>query len=459
MLYSGFFNGKNHDKKYYASDLSRLFSALITPGIFENIGDKFVAHADTGMNVIIPTGISYINNTWSFNDSDLIITVDEAPYVAGFKRIDGIFIRSFPVDDTVFRDNEIYYMKGTETSQTPSKPVPTPEAGEIFTPICYISVEYETTSITDSMIENAIGTEDAPFITGILETVNISDLLTQWSAQWNEWLSNTRNTATNDLDALTAAYATQWQNWFSGVVNDLSSVDVGELYNTIEKLFGIYVQDQKLYMPNTGASVTEDGTLVIGSSDSENPRDGGHVRTVIVGGVSYEITENQFMFDTYQDYQDAYNQGEIPAGSVVFIDESGSQAGVNTISASQVGYGNTSVGATLDSMQSQLLKNWTKVWENPSKYSNFAAQNIDLDLSGYTEIYIACGTTTTQNTYMTGGMLPNIEGIGTNIYGTHASQVRCRAFRIISTGIEVQAGYSADTVSAGQIIPHYIYAR
>ena len=96
MLSSGFFNSNNHDKKYYASDLSRLFNALITDGIFENVGNRFVARAGEGMTVIIQSGMAYFNSTWTVNDADYVVDINPAPYVTGFKRIDGIFLRSFP---------------------------------------------------------------------------------------------------------------------------------------------------------------------------------------------------------------------------------------------------------------------------------------------------------------------------------------------------------------------------
>ena len=87
MIRSGFFNSNNHDKQYYTSDISKLLNALVNDGIFENIGGHFSARPGTGMQVVISPGMSYINSTWTLNDSDHIVDIDVAPYVSGFSRI------------------------------------------------------------------------------------------------------------------------------------------------------------------------------------------------------------------------------------------------------------------------------------------------------------------------------------------------------------------------------------
>lgn len=230
MLRSGFFNSKNHDKKYYSSDISRLFNALITDGIFQNIGQRFNVRPGTGMQVVVSTGMSYINSTWTFNDTDYVVNIDEVPYVSGFKRIDGVFIRSFDVNSINYRDNELYYMKGTETSSTPSIPVPTAEEGEVFTPICYITVSNGDEEITASAIRNVVGTSESPFITGILETADISSLFSQWEAQWNDWV----NSETSDFATWMTNKRTDFDEWFDRLKITLSGDVAGNLQMQID---------------------------------------------------------------------------------------------------------------------------------------------------------------------------------------------------------------------------------
>ena len=86
MLRSGFFSSKNHDRLYYNSDISRLFNSLIIDGVFQNVGNKFIARPGTGMEVIIPSGLAYFNSTWIFNDTDYVVSINAAPIVAGPKK-------------------------------------------------------------------------------------------------------------------------------------------------------------------------------------------------------------------------------------------------------------------------------------------------------------------------------------------------------------------------------------
>ena len=222
MFSSGFFNSINHDRQYYPSDVSRLFNSLITDGVFENVGDKLIARAGTGMQVIIGSGMAWFNSSWSVNDNDYVVTINDAPYISGYSRIDGIFLQCYPVNDIDTRENSIYYMAGTATSQTPTKPVPTSENDEVYIPLCYITVSYGVDAITGSMIENCVGvTSTTPFITGILETVNASTILTQWQSQFSEWMGN-------EQDAFNA--------WFANVQYVLDGDAAGHLQTEIDDI-------------------------------------------------------------------------------------------------------------------------------------------------------------------------------------------------------------------------------
>ena len=221
MIHSGFFNSRNHDKKYYNSDLSRLFNALIIDGVFQNIGSAFVATAGSGMQVIIPTGMAYFNSTWLFNDANYPVAIDAAPVTSGYSRKDGIFLKMYPENDINTRENAIVYVPGTAGS-SPSNPVPTSSDGEVYAPLCYITVAYGTTQISASMISNQVGSSGCPFVSGILNTINAQTLLTQWNASFNEFLSgkNTTfnswmNSATSEFESWERSEHSEFESWES----------------------------------------------------------------------------------------------------------------------------------------------------------------------------------------------------------------------------------------------------
>ncbi|MBR5952801.1 MAG: hypothetical protein IKZ85_05970, partial [Pseudobutyrivibrio sp.] len=90
-------------------------------------------------------------------------------------------------------------------------------------PLCYITVNHGTTAITAAMIENCVGTNVCPFITGILETAHISDLLVQWQAQWNEWLNSEQN---------------NFETWFESIRGQLDEDAAGHLQLEIDDITG-----------------------------------------------------------------------------------------------------------------------------------------------------------------------------------------------------------------------------
>lgn len=284
MLSSGFFNSNNHDKKYYASDLSRLFNALITDGIFENVGNRFVARAGEGMTVVIQSGMAYFNSTWTINDADYVVNINPAPYVNGFKRIDGIFLRSFPETAVVHRDNEIYYLKGREVSENPEKPTPVAVEGEVFTPLCYVTVNNGDNKISQSNIENNIGKTKTPFVTGIVETVDISDLLSQWQSQWDSWL----NSKNRNYEEWLSGKKTAFTDWFNNLKVVLDGDVAGHLQNEIDALQPVRKRtltnllDPSMYIitskiTQNGITITNngDGTFTVnGTTDSDVGTDG-----------------------------------------------------------------------------------------------------------------------------------------------------------------------------------------
>ena len=230
MIRSGFFNSLNHDRLYYNSDISRLFNSLIIDGVFQNIGDKFIARPGTGMQVIIPSGFAYFNSTWLYNDADYIVALNAAPIVAGISRIDGIFLKMGPVDDqNGDRANNIYYMAGTPAS-SPARPTPTVIDREEYIPICYISIANDITTVTAGMITNMVGTSSCPFVSGILETIDADELLRQWAGQFTEWLTAEQNAystwSSNQESAFetwSSNQETSFTNWSNGRRSDFDN--------------------------------------------------------------------------------------------------------------------------------------------------------------------------------------------------------------------------------------------
>ena len=179
-LTSGFFNSKNHDRLYDATQISTLFEGLINDGVYQGVGHIFKVSASNGMNVTVDTGRAWFNNTWTRNDALIVLTVPTAEQV--LKRIDAVVLEVNSLDTV--RNNTIKIVKGTPASN-PSKPSLTKNDDIHQYPLAYITVDPNVTVITQQKIQNAVGTSACPFVTGIIDTLDIDDLIAQWSSEFN----------------------------------------------------------------------------------------------------------------------------------------------------------------------------------------------------------------------------------------------------------------------------------
>ena len=179
-LTSGFFNSKNHDRLYDATQISTLFEGLINDGVYQGVGHIFKVSASNGMNVTVDTGRAWFNNTWTRNDALIVLTVPTAEQV--LKRIDAVVLEVNSLDTV--RNNTIKIVKGTPASN-PAKPSLTKNDDVHQYPLAYITVDPNVTIITQQKIQNAVGTSACPFVTGIIDTLDIDDLIAQWSSEFN----------------------------------------------------------------------------------------------------------------------------------------------------------------------------------------------------------------------------------------------------------------------------------
>lgn len=176
MLTYGFYNSIRGDRKYDAIQMSSIFDGIITDGVFDNVGASLMVRAGTGMQVIVGSGRAWFNHTWTYNDTDLGIAVQQSEII--LDRIDALVLE---INEET-RMNRIIFIPGTPASE--------PEKPELINtelihqyPLAYVTVRSEVTEITAADIENAIGLTGCPFITAPLEHIDATELVAQWSAQ------------------------------------------------------------------------------------------------------------------------------------------------------------------------------------------------------------------------------------------------------------------------------------
>lgn len=308
---SGFFNSLNGDRKYYASDFSNLIDSLVIDGVFASIGTAFTVEATSGYKLNVGVGKAWFNGTWSYNDEVMPITAPLPELL--LDRIDAIVLEVNTMDSV--RNNSISYITGSPAS-TPSRPTLTKEESVHQYPLCYIYRKANSSEITQADITNMIGTDETPFVTGILQTISLDVLLGQWRSQLDQfvvnkenevdtWLDQMKTELENEqtlLDEWIASEQADFLSWYQSMKDQLSEDAAANLLNKIDKneikniLLSGFVDGSKEF--------SDDG-LVITSTDSEGrvliktfSSDFSTMTTVLSSSSGAEIARTVKTFDS-----------------------------------------------------------------------------------------------------------------------------------------------------------------
>lgn len=234
---SGFFNSLNGDRKYNAAQMSAIFDGLIIDGVFASIGTAFAVKAAGGLTVNVGVGKAWFNHTWTVNDSILPMTAPEAEVL--LDRIDAVVLEVNGMESV--RDNTIKFVKGNPSS-APSRPTLTNEGNVHQYPLCYIYRKYGTAVINQADITPMVGTESTPFVTGILQTISLDELLGKWqdeldrftdarSQEVDDWIAQEES----DFTAWIASEQADFLAWYNQMKDQLSGDVAGNLQLEIDK--------------------------------------------------------------------------------------------------------------------------------------------------------------------------------------------------------------------------------
>lgn len=209
---SGFFNSLNGDRKYDAAQMSAIFDGLIIDGVFASIGTAFAVKAAGGLTVNVGIGKAWFDHTWTVNDSILPMTAPEAEVL--LDRIDAVVLEVNGMESV--RENTIKFVKGNPSS-APSRPTLTNEGNVHQYPLCYIYRKYGTAVINQADITPMVGTESTPFVTGILQTVSLDELL----GKWQDELDRFTDARSQEVDDWIAQEESDFTAWFNKMKADL----------------------------------------------------------------------------------------------------------------------------------------------------------------------------------------------------------------------------------------------
>lgn len=213
---SGFFNSLNGDRKYDAENMASIFDGLIIDGIFASIGNAFAVSIANYTNGIISvgTGKAWFNHTWTVNDAALLITLPAGHSL--LNRYDAVVLEINKSTDV--RANSIKCISGTAATN-PEKPT-LENSDEVHQyALAYIYRHAGTSAISKSDITSMIGKTATPFVTGILQTVSLDELLGQWEGELDDFIAEREDVVGNWISQEESTYTT----WMTEMKTDLES--------------------------------------------------------------------------------------------------------------------------------------------------------------------------------------------------------------------------------------------
>lgn len=299
MLYYGFLDAINGDRKYNSKDFSDYFDGIISDGVYASVGKAFNVSADgTGLFVNVDTGRAKILNRYVLNTSILQLDIS-APDTSNY-RYDAIIVR-ISLDD---RTGSIEVLTGTPSTD-PQKPTPSNTETKKAYVLAYVKVPPQATAIAPENVENNRGAENCPWVAGIVDTSNIiaqhEQSLTQTRLQIDELVHNTQNEL-SQMETNTRTDLNEMESELRSTIAAVVGNVVGEL-NDEKAAFqtwfdGVQEQIPKRVQKYTGYKETETS----GQTDFEILSSIGfdidkHVITVYKNGV-HLIMGHEFTIDT-----------------------------------------------------------------------------------------------------------------------------------------------------------------
>lgn len=242
---SGFFNSFNGDRRYNAEQMSAIFNGIINDGVFASVGTVFKVNAGSGVDITVGTGRAWFNSTWLVNDAILPLSCDISEIV--LDRIDAVVIEIDRSESV--RAGSIKIIKGTPAS-APQRPTMASTDDVHQYPLAYIYRKAGSGEITQSNITNMVGTSACPYITGILQVVNIDNVVAQWEDQWDQWFTTQTEANEGEAAQWMIEMQAEFDAWFANLDVTLEGDVAANFANQILELqerFETLAREQSVY--------------------------------------------------------------------------------------------------------------------------------------------------------------------------------------------------------------------
>lgn len=247
------------DRAKTSDFMADFFSKLITSGVLADPADCFQVVAYDGLTVEIKPGYGYIKGRFAYDKDSAYLTLEDAPTVSAYKRIDMVVLRNNYAD----RLCELIIKTGTPSANPIEPTLIQADAGDYYE-LCLatIYINSNQTVISQSNItDTRFNDSYCGAVTQLIDHLDTSVFFAQLTQFYTEFVSMCENSYASSVDDLAAYLAalqesgdsqlaaivavmqnfeaaseTAFLEWFQNIKDQLSEDQAGNLQNQIDDL-------------------------------------------------------------------------------------------------------------------------------------------------------------------------------------------------------------------------------
>ena len=306
---SGFFNSVDGDRLYNADQMSTYFKGLIGQGVFNSVGGALQVVASDDFTVDVKTGRAIIGDALKWMENDAVYNLTVAPAHVTLNRYlpsrDPATGEIIPGQYLVIqcdlngRDITITTKDGSYATN-PTKPPINDVAGIKELCLAYIYIKAGATAITQSVIlDTRSDSSVCGWVTGLIDQIDTEDLFDQWTAAYEENIT--------EMEGWEVEQKTAFEAWMETLTSQLT---VGAYINQYEKTVTLTSEDSRtipldmagytqsdndkyfIYLNGLKGIAGTDYTIGTGSITVSCDGDNDEVNIVVLKAVLGEIYED-----------------------------------------------------------------------------------------------------------------------------------------------------------------------
>jgi hypothetical protein len=247
---SGLFNSVNGDRRYKADFFAEYFATFIANGVFPNPSTGLQVVEGENMTVAIKPGKAWINGYFFVNDSDYILTIDNADGV--LNRIDRIVLQL----NYLNREIVPVIKKGTFAS-SPMAPSLQRDADAYEIALADIFINKGVLSISQANITDLrLNSELCGIVHGTINQVDTTTIFNQYMAWFQQVTGSTEQELANWEQQMKQDFL-DWFNSLQDILDDDAAANLANRITDLDQRFTAHLAETASKFTNINLNIID----------------------------------------------------------------------------------------------------------------------------------------------------------------------------------------------------------